>query len=156
METSKPLDTTLSLETSKAIKGKVKNSFDRAYQAALLTEGCMYVQGFLVMAAKPYQPIEHSWLELDNSLVDPSLPQLKQTDGLHYFPAQRLSVEQLKAAIEEALEDYPEDNPLPVYGATPYEYYGDAMLGGRDYQVAYEAAVALCRELHQQKIQSAN
>jgi hypothetical protein len=58
-------------------------------------------------------------------------------------------VKQLKAAVEEAIEDYPEDPPLPVYGAAPYEYYGDKMLGGRDYQAAYEEALAKCRELKQ-------
>ena len=52
------------------------------------------------------------------------------------------------AAIEEAQEDYPEDDPLPIYGEMPYEYYGDSMLGGQDYQTAYQAANEKCKELN--------
>jgi hypothetical protein len=154
---SKPLDATLSLEIAKRIKSKAKDSFDKAYEAALLTEGAIYVQGFLVRAGEPYKPIEHNWIELEQSLVDPSLPDLGQNAlELYYFPAQRLSVKQLKAAVEEAREDYPEDEPLPVYGEAPYEYYGDRMLGGADYKVAYEEALAKCRELNKPKIKETN
>lgn len=146
---NKPLEANLSKEIADQIKSKAKNSFDNTYKAALLHDNAVYVQGFLVGLGKPNKPIEHSWLEFDEYLVDPTLPHLnKNTAELHYFPAQRLSVKQLKAAVEEALEDYPEDPPLPVYGAIPYEYYGDQMLGGRDYQMAYEEAVAKCRELN--------
>lgn len=145
---SKVLDATLSIEIAKRIKSKAKDSFNNAYQAALLTPEAMYVQGFLVFDGKPYFPIEHSWIELPESLVDPTLPHLnKKPEQLYYFPAQRLSVKQLKAAVEEAKEDYPEDDPLPVYGEMPYEYYGDVMLGGADYKAAYEAALAKGREL---------
>jgi hypothetical protein len=145
---SKPLDTTLSLEIAKQINSKRNNSFDNAYKAALLMEGATYVQGFLVRNIRPYVPIEHSWIELEESLVDPtSLRQEENIPELYYFPAQRLSVKKLKAAIEEAKEDYPDDPPLPVYGAAPYEYYGDLMLGGEDYQGAYNAALAKCKEL---------
>lgn len=150
---TKPLDATLSIEIAKRIKSKAKNPFDNAYNAALLTEGCFYVQGFLAVAGGPYQPIEHSWIELDNSLVDPTFPHLnKKAEDIFYFPVQRLSVKELKAAVEEAKEDYPEDEPLPVYGAMPYEYYGDKMLGGADYLVAYKEAERQCRELNKPKI----
>jgi hypothetical protein len=146
---SKPLEENLSREIAQQIKSKAKNSFDNTYKAALLHDSSMYVQGFLVKPGKPYEPIEHSWLEFDEYLVDPTLPHLNTNAAeLHYFPAQCLSVKQLKAAVEEATEDYPEDPPLPVYGAAPYEYYGDKMLGGRDYQRAYEEAMAKCRELN--------
>jgi hypothetical protein len=150
---SKPLEENLSREIAQRIKSNPKNSFDNSYKATLLHDSAMYVQGFLVGTEKPYKPIEHSWLEFDEYLVDPTLPHLnKNATELHYFPVQRLSVKQLKAAVEEALEDYPEDPPLPVYGAAPYEYYGDQMLGGRDYQIAYEEALAKCRELNQPSI----
>jgi hypothetical protein len=33
----------------------------------------------------------------------------------------------------------------------PYEYYGDRMLGGADYQAAYEEALAKSRELNKPK-----
>jgi hypothetical protein len=146
---SKPLDATLSREIAKRLKTKSQNNFDKAYEAALLTPEAIYVQGFLARAGEPYKPIEHGWLELETHLVDPSLPQLGQDEQeLFYFPAQRLSVKQLQAAVEEAKEDYPEDEPLPVYGDAPYEYYGDRMLGGLDYKVAYEEALAKCRELN--------
>ena len=154
---SKPLDATLSVEIAKRIKSKAKNCFENAYNAALLTEGCLYVQGFLAVAGGPYQPIEHSWIELDNSLVDPTFPYLnKPAEDIFYFPVQRLSVSELKAAVEEAKEDYPEDDPLPIYGDQPYEYYGDVMLGGKDYQIAYDRALAKCRELNQPKKPEAN
>ncbi|MCA1992241.1 MAG: hypothetical protein LDL41_09385 [Coleofasciculus sp. S288] len=144
---NKPLESNLSKEIADQIKSKAKNSFDNTYKAALLHDNAVYVQGFLVGLGN--KPIEHSWLEFDEYLVDPTLPHLnKNTAELYYFPAQKLSVKQLKAAVEEALEDYPEDPPLPVYGATPYEYYGDQMLGGHDYQMAYEEAVAKYRELN--------
>lgn len=150
---SKPLEENLSREIAQQIKSNPKNSFDNSYKATLLHDSAMYVQGFLVGIGKPYKPIEHSWLEFDEYLVDPTLPHLHTNAAeLHYFPAQRLSVEQLKAAVEEALEDYPEDPPLPVYGAAPYEYYGDLMLGGHDYQAAYEEALAQCRELKHSSI----
>jgi hypothetical protein len=141
---SKPLDTTLSLEIAKTIKSKAKNSFDNAFKAVKLMEGAVYVQGFLVNAEKPYKPIEHSWIELEEHLVDPTLPHfITTTQEFYYFPAHRISVKQLLAAVEEAKEDYPDDPPLPVYG--------DVMLGGRDYQVAYEQALAKCKELIQLK-----
>jgi hypothetical protein len=150
---NKPLDITLSQEIAQRLKKKAQNSFDKTYEAALVTPGATYVQGFLARAGEPYKPIEHSWIELEQSLVDPSLPhQGQNAQEIYYFPAQRLSVKQLKAAIEEAKEDYPEDEPLPVYGEAPYEYYGDRMLGGADYKVAYEEAMAKCRELNRPKI----
>jgi hypothetical protein len=149
LQMSKPLEETLSRTIAEQIKSKAKSSFDNTYKAALLYSNSTYVQGFLVKAGKPYKPIEHSWLEFNEYLVDPTLPHFNETGTeLHYFPAQRLSVKQLKAAIEEALEDYPEDPPLPVYGEAPYAYYGDQMLGGEDYQVAYEQALIKCRELN--------
>jgi len=147
---SKPLDVALSSEIAKRINSKTTDYFDNAYQATILTEGAMYVQGFLTYAGRPERPIEYSWIELEDCLVDPTLPHLnKNAQELHYFAAQRLTIKQLKAAVEEAREDYPEDPPLPVYGEPPYEYYGDIMLGGRDYQDAYQAAETRCRELNQ-------
>ncbi len=147
---SKPLDVALSSEIAKRINSKTTDYFDNAYQAAILTEGAIYVQGFLTYAGRPEGPIEYSWIELEDCLVDPTLPHLnKNAQELHYFAAQRLTIKQLKAAVEEAREDYPEDPPLPVYGEPPYEYYGDIMLGGRDYQDAYQAAETRCRELNQ-------
>lgn len=146
---SKLLDETLSIEIAKRIKSKANDCFDNAYKAALLTEGAMYVQGFLTFAGEPYSPIEYSWIELDDRIVDPTLQHLnKSAQDLYYFPAQRLTVEQLQAAVEEAKEDYPDDDPLPVYGAAPYEYYGDVMLGGNDYLEAHKQAEAKSRELN--------
>src|SRR3712207_2251161 len=117
---TKPLEENLSREIAQQIKSKAKNSFDNTYKAALLHNSAMYVQGFLVVTGQPYKPIEHSWLEFDEYLVDPTLPHLNRNAAqLHYFPAHRLSVKKLKAAVEEAIEDYPEDPPLPVYGAAP-------------------------------------
>lgn len=146
---SKLLDETLSIEIAKRIKSKANDCFDNAYKAALLTEGAMYVQGFLTFAGEPYSPIEYSWIELDDRIVDPTLVHLnKNAQELYYFPAQRLTVEQLQATVEEAKEDYPDDDPLPVYGAAPYEYYGDVMLGGNDYLEAHKQAEAKSRELN--------
>jgi hypothetical protein len=149
---SKPLDEALSKELAKRIKSKADDSFNNAYKAVLLTEGAKYVQGFLAFAGKPYKPLEHSWIELEDRIIDPSFPHLdKKLEELHYFPVQRLSVKQLKAAVEEAKEDYPDDDPLPIYGEAPYEYYGDVMLGGSDYQAAYLEAEAKSKELNQPK-----
>ncbi len=150
---SKPLDENLSRETAKRIKSKAKKLWENAYNAALVTENCLYVQGFLAFAGSPYQPIEHCWLELENCLIDPTFPHLnKNVEEIYYFPAQSLSVKKLKKLIEEAKEDYPEDEPLPVYGATPYEYYGDKMLGGAEYLAAYKEAEAKCKELNKPRI----
>ncbi|HEY9908304.1 MAG TPA: hypothetical protein V6D18_11955 [Thermosynechococcaceae cyanobacterium] len=138
-----PLDEPGSLELAERIRSKPRSPFDNAYRAAIATPGAVYVQGFLVIQGKSGEPIEHGWIELDARLLDPSLPHLKRSaDDLHYFPAQRLSVKQLKAIVEESQEDYPEDDPLPVHGGPPYEYYGDVMLGGRDYAEAQAAAEA--------------
>lgn len=148
---NKSLDESLSIDVAKRINSKAKSSFENAYKAALSSEDALYVQGFLVMDGRPCQPIEHSWIELDDRIVDPSLPHLqKKAEALYYFPAQHLTIEQLTAAVEEAKEDYPEDDPLPIYGAAPYEYYGDVMLGGKAYLEAYQAAEAKAKELNQQ------
>ncbi|MBW4696131.1 MAG: hypothetical protein KME27_30820 [Lyngbya sp. HA4199-MV5] len=149
---NKPLDAEQSIDLATRIKSKAKSPFDNAYRAALATPGAKYVQGFLVVPGHPHAPLEHSWIELDDRILDPTLPHLKRpAASLHYFPAHQLTVKQLKAAIEEAKEDYPEDDPLPIYGAAPYEYYGDLMLGGKDYLEAYNAAVAKCLELKRSK-----
>lgn len=150
------LDETVSLEIAARIKSNSKNCFENACKAALATEGAIYVQGFLAVAGAPYQPIEYSWIELNERIVDPTFPHLGKSAGeIHYFPAQRLSVKKLKAILEESKEDYPEDDPLPIYGNQPYEYYGDLMLGGSDYQNAYNLALVKCRELNQPKRQDA-
>ncbi len=158
----KILDEELSLEIGDRIKSKGKKPFDNAYKAALSMEGAIYTQGFLVSNHKPYQPIEHAWIELTDTsseesiirIVDPTLKHLrKNTDELWYFPAQSLTVKQLKAIIEESQEDYPEDDPLPIYGDAPYEYYGDVMLGDKEYLVAYQAAVNKCQELNQPNVE---
>jgi len=147
------LDVNLSFEIFEQIKSKGQNCFDNAFKAALLLEKAIYVQGFLVWAGPPYAPVEYSWIELDERIVDPTLPQLhKNAQELYYFPAQRLTVEQLKAAVEEAQEDYPEDNPLPIYGAPPYDYYGEVMLGGSGYSQAYKEAEAKSRQLNKPQL----
>ncbi|AFY30523.1 hypothetical protein [Calothrix sp. PCC 7507] len=146
---NKPLDEALSVEISQRINSKASKPFDNTYRAALATEGAVYVQGFLVFVGKPYQPVEHSWIELGDSIIDPNLPHLqKNPQELWYFAAQRLTIKQLKAVIEESQEDYPEDDPLPIYGESPYEYYGDVMLGGKDYLAAYQAAEIKCKEIN--------
>ena len=152
---NKPLDEALSVEVAQRVKSKPKTQFQNAYRAALATQGAVYVQGFLAFAGKPYKPIEHGWIELENSIVDPTLPYLnKNAQEIWYFPAQSLTVKELKAIIEESKEDYPEDDPLPIYGDPPYEYYGNVMLGDKSYQEAYQAAEAKCRELNQKNAET--
>ncbi len=161
------LDTVRSQGLGKTVASKPGQPFDNAHAAAIalstelaaqpnqetVAPQLWYVQGFLVVPGEPFKPIEHAWLELTTAeqtiRIDPSFRNLKKPAGdLTYFPAHRLSVGDLQAAIEEAKEDYPEDPPLPIYGRMPYEYYGDLMLGDRPYQVAYEAAQAHCRSLN--------
>ncbi|MEH1870045.1 hypothetical protein [Nostoc sp.] len=149
---NKLLDETLSIKIAEQINSRASTPFDNAYKAALSTEGAKYIQGFLTFAGKPYRPVEHGWIEIgdasDVRIIDPTLPHLnKNPQELWYFAAQRLTVKKLKAIIEESKEDYPEDDPLPIYGDPPYEYYGDVMLGGQDYLAAYQAAEAKCREI---------
>ncbi|MBD2197441.1 MULTISPECIES: hypothetical protein [Calothrix] len=152
---NKPLDAALSVEISQRIKSKAKKTFDNAYKAALATEKAKYVQGFVVFSGQPYRPVEHAWIELDESIVDPNLPHLqKKPENLYYFPAESFSIKKLKAIIEESEEDYPEDDPLPIYGDPPYEYYGDVMLGGKNYLDAYQAAEAKSKEINQPKLDS--
>lgn len=143
-----PLNETRSIEVSQEIQSKASKSFDNAYRAALALKGATYVQGFVAIAYGPSQPIEHAWVEMDESIIDPTLPHFNRAaQDIYYFPAQHLSVKKLKAIIEESEEDYPEDDPLPIYGAPPYEYYGEVMLGGKDYLNAFQAAEAKCKEL---------
>lgn len=154
---TKPLDEARSRELAQQVKSKSRAPFDNAYRGALAVSGATYVQGFLVIAGKRSRTVEHAWLELDDCLIDPSFAMLKQhSENLYYFPAQKLSVKQLKAAIEEAKEDYPEDNPLPIYGSAPYEYYGDVMLGGKEYQQAYQTAEEKCQELNKAQASDRN
>ena len=146
---NKLLDETLSSEIAKTIKSKAKKPFDNAYKAVLITEGAKYVQGFLVFAGQPYKPVEHGWIEVNNVIIDPTLPYLpKNHQEFYYFPAESLSSKKLKAIVEESKEDYPEDDPLPIYGKAPYDYYGDVMLGGVEYLAAYQAAQAKCQEIN--------
>jgi hypothetical protein len=152
---TKTLNETLSLDLAQRTKSKAKTPFDNAYRAAIATEGATYVQGFLAFAGQPRKPVEHAWIEVGEEILDPSLPHLPQKpDRLHYFPAHSLSVKKLKAAVEEAKEDYPEDDPLPIYGSMPYEYYGNVMLGGKDYQSAFVAAETKCAELNQRQAEN--
>lgn len=98
---SKPLNVTLSIEIAKSINSKATDYFDNAYKAALLTEGSMYVQGFLIYAVEPCILLEYGWIELDGQIVDPTFPHLnKNAQELYYFPAQHLTIKQLKAAVE--------------------------------------------------------
>jgi hypothetical protein len=146
----KTLDEFRSIEVAQQIKSQATASFKNAYDAVLITEGAVYVQGFLAVVGKPFVPIEHSWIEVDDRIIDPTLPHLHyKTQDLYYFSAQQLTVKQLKAAVEEAQEDYPEDDPLPIYGNAPYEYYGEVMLGGKEYLEAFQLADAKCKELNQ-------
>ncbi len=148
----KPLDVEQSQTVAKQIKSKGKARFENAHRAALVTDDVTYVQGFLVYEGAPFAPIEHSWLEGSDRLIDPNFPHLNRSaDQLFYFPAHRLTPKQLKKAIEDAQEDYPEDDPLPIYGKAPYGYYGDVMLGGDDYVKAHQAAEAKCKELNKPK-----
>ncbi|MEB3294359.1 MAG: hypothetical protein VKJ24_14465 [Synechococcales bacterium] len=149
-QVDKVLDVERSRAIAQVIKSKAKAPFENAYKAALeLGDEVFYVQGFLVFPGTPFKPIEHSWLELAERRIDPSYPHFnRQPETLYYFPAQTLSLTELKEAIAEAQEDYPEDEPLPIYGSMPYEYYGDVMLGGKAYQTAYEAAQAHCQALN--------
>jgi hypothetical protein len=151
----KTLDEAQSRELAKAIPNKVKTPFDKADAAIVLLPDAVYVQGFVVFPGAPFAPIEHAWLEVGETIVDPAFVTLRQkAENLHYFPAQTLSLRKLKQAIELAQEDYPEDDPLPIYGSEPYDYYGDVMLGGQEYTVAFEAAKTKCRELNAVKPKS--
>ncbi|PZV10439.1 MAG: hypothetical protein DCF22_16720 [Leptolyngbya sp.] len=154
---NKPVDEALSDSVAKQIGSKAKSPFENAYKAALITKDVTYVQGFLSFEGQPFRPTEHSWIEFSDRIVDPSLSHLgKKAADLYYFPAQSLTLKKLKAAIEEAKEDYPEDQPLPIYGSQPYEYYGDIMLGGKEYLAAYDAAMAKCKELNQPQFRNRN
>ncbi|QQE67537.1 hypothetical protein GFS31_42500 (plasmid) [Leptolyngbya sp. BL0902] len=142
------LNEALSLAMAKQIKGKAGAPFDNAHRAVITLTGATYVQGFVVVNNGQDEPIEHAWIELGNDIIDPTLPHINKTQqDIDYFPAQSLSIKALKASIEEAQEDYPDDPPLPIYGAPPYEYYGDVMLGGKDYANAYQAAVLKSKAL---------
>jgi hypothetical protein len=142
------LNKALSLKISKDIKSKAGAPFDNAHRAVLTLAGATYVQGFVVLNNGQDEPIEHAWIELGEDIIDPTLPHIYKTrQEIYYFPAQRLDIKALKASIEEAQEDYPDDPPLPIYGAPPYEYYGDVMLGGKDYVNAYQAAALKSKEL---------
>jgi hypothetical protein len=151
----KPINESLSNTLAQTVKSKAKTPIDNAYRAALATEGVTYVQGFLVFAGQPYKPVEHAWIETAEEILDPSLPHLKQKpEVLHYFVAQSVSVKKLKALVEEAKEDYPEDDPLPIYGSSPYVYFGNIMQGGKEYQDAFDAAEAKCQELNQKQAEN--
>ena len=145
---SRSLDINLSTEIAAQLGSKANKCFDNAYQAALLDDRYLYVQGFLVLGVEPFSVMEYGWIELEDQIIDPTFVSLNlDAQYLYYFPAQTLKVKQLKAIIDESKEDYPEDDPLPIYGATPYEYYGEIMLGGKEYLAAYQAAEAKIREL---------
>jgi hypothetical protein len=161
------LDTLRSQSLGKTIASKPNTPFDNAANGAIalwtelgesLDSGSAdselyYVQGFLVMAGEPFKPIEHAWIEIETETsitrIDPNFRHLKKkSEELSYFPAHYLTVPNLQEDLEEAKEDYPEDPPLPIYSAMPYEFYGDLMLGDKTYQVAFELAQAQCKVLN--------
>ncbi len=163
MEQSIQLDAVRSQQLGKAIASKPNTPFDNAANAAIALfsevgeaedSDVHYVQGFLVRPGEePSKPIEHAWVEIKTAdiatRIDPSFRHLKlKEDELSYFPAHYLAVPSLQAAIEEAKEDYPEDPPLPIYSAMPYEFYGDLMLGDKTYKIAFEAAQTKCTDLN--------
>jgi hypothetical protein len=151
----KALDAARSRELAQQIKSKAKVPFNNAYAAVQALPEAEYVQGFIAFPGQSNEPIEHAWIELGDSILDPNFQFLqKKAENLYYFAAQRLNLAQLQAAIVEAEEDYPEDEPLPIYGASPYDYYGDVMLGGKEYTEAFAAAQAQCRELNAPKAKS--
>ena len=153
------LDAARSSSLGKTIASKPTTPFDNACNAAIalvaelgeLAE-IQYVQGFLVKPGDE-APIEHAWVELEQAdgimRIDPSFRHFKKNaEELSYFPAHYINVPDLQEAIVEAREDYPEDPPLPIYSAMPYEFYGDLMLGDKSYQVAFDAAKAKWKELN--------
>jgi hypothetical protein len=149
LKMNKTLDESLSLQIAENIQSKPSKPFNNAYKAVLVTPEAKYVQGFIVSTGKPYKPIEHAWIETENVIIDPTFPHLKRkAENIWYFPAQSVTAKKLKAIIEESTEDYPEDDPLPIYGDTPYEYYGDVMLGDQKYLDAYQSAEIKCREIN--------
>jgi hypothetical protein len=150
----KVLDVARSRELAQELSSKAKVPFENAYAVIQVMPEAEYVQGFLAFPGAPFAPIEHAWLETAEQILDPSFPFLQKKAENLYFAAQRLNLKALQAAIEEAEEDYPEDEPLPIYGATPYDYYGDVMLGGQEYTAAFAAAQAKCRELNPDKLPS--
>lgn len=155
LDTPRPLDEARSQEVAAQISSKPDQPFAGAHQGLAQLEGADYVQGFLVIAGDPFGPREHAWLETEAAIIDPAIAHAKPPLGArHYFPAQRLSSKALNRAIETAREDYPEDDPLPVYGEAPYAYYGDVMLGGEAYERAYQQAQVFNQLLMQQGAQS--
>jgi hypothetical protein len=143
------LDVAQSQEIAKKIKSKAKQPFDNAHKAVMAIAEAQYVQGFLVLKGPGAKPVEHAWLRSGEAIVDPTFALLNcAAADVFYFPAQQLTAPKLQALIDEAQEDYPEDEPLPVYGSMPYDYYGDVMMGGPEYTAAFAAAQAKCRELN--------
>ncbi|HAN46257.1 MAG TPA: hypothetical protein DCQ32_06850 [Cyanobacteria bacterium UBA8156] len=138
-----PLDILQSQQLASQLPGNPKLSvFERAWRTVAqwpATDAVYYVQGFLT-GARP-QPQEHAWVELSDRRLDPSLPP-GNPQKFGYFTCRRFTVAQVKAAIAEAQEDYPEDEALPIYDPAPYAYYGDLFLGGVAYQQAWDAAIA--------------
>ena len=65
---SKPLDINLSTQIAEQIGSKAHKCFDNAYQAALLDNNYLYVQGFLVVGIEPYSVMEYGWIELTTKL----------------------------------------------------------------------------------------
>lgn len=61
---SKALDATLSIEIAERIKSKATDCFENAYQAALLIEGAVYVQGFLTLLEIHTYPLSTAGLSL--------------------------------------------------------------------------------------------
>ena len=153
------LDAARSSSLGKSIASKPTTPFDNASNAAIALVAEMgdqaeirYVQGFLVKPGAE-APTEHAWVELElaDSItrIDPSFRHFKKNaEELSYFPAHSIEVPDLQEAILEAREDYPEDPPLPIYSAMPYEFYGDLMLGDKSYQVAFDLALAKWKELN--------
>jgi len=111
-----------------------KEGFRGAWSALYEPElrGGLYVEGYVVILQDALA-FEHSWIELEEGIVDPTL----WDRDLAYFPGPRFDREQ-------ALREVGEDSNLPVVWC-----YG---WGGSDcpeYRAAYEAAWEFARKLEE-------
>jgi hypothetical protein len=106
----KTKDKTESARVRRFVRAKPKQCYLNAFRAIQQVAGYAhadYVEGLAVMGK--VLVIEHGWIERDDIIVDPTLPQ----DDLNYFPGLRFTGQRgLAEAIQIPGADYSNDLPF--------------------------------------------
>jgi len=104
----------LSIQVKRLIKSVPKQCYKNAFMAINridLLAGALYVEGWGVTEGIHSLAIEHGWIELNNKIIDPTIP----GEILEYYPVKKYTRDEMRAA-------YQKNNELPFMWAAKNNY----------------------------------